>query len=236
MKHFRAAEFMKIQRAPHAWSLTPRKAIAVQRQLARRVSIIKSRQIIRWVAGLDAAFSRDQQFCIAGVVLWDLRETRIVEQCTADRRLTFPYIPGLLSFRELPACLAALRKLRHEPDLLMCDGQGLAHPRRFGIACHLGVIVDLPALGCAKSRLVGAHVEPAQSRGSRVPLLEGGEILGTVLRTQSGIKPVYVSIGHKIDLPTAERIVLDCALKYRLPEPTRQADRLVAMARQNQGR
>ncbi len=179
------------------------------------------------MAGLDAAFSPDEEQCIAGVVLWDVAQWRVVEQQTALRKLTFPYIPGLLSFREIPALVAALRKLRQTPDLLMCDGQGLAHPRSFGIACHLGVLCKLPAVGCAKSLLVGTYEEPLRARGARTPLWHKEEVVGTVLRTQDGIKPVFVSIGHRIDLASAEELVLRCAIKYRLPEPTRLADGLV---------
>jgi deoxyribonuclease V len=129
--------------------------------------------------------------------------------------------------------LAALGKLQQSPDVLLCDGQGLAHPRRFGIACHLGLVCQLPAIGCAKSRLIGAHAELPQPRGSRVPLIDKGETVGEVLRPQTGLGPLYVSLGHKIDLPTAEQIVLDCAVRYRLPEPIRLADRLVAAIRRN---
>ena len=219
---------MRIPRVPHRWSLTPRQAIGVQRAMAACVCPISAQKEFRFIAGLDAAFSSDGCWCLSAVVLWDALEHRLVEQHTARRRLRFPYIPGLLSFREVPALLAALRKLRQTPDLLMCDGQGLAHPRRFGIACHVGVICGLPAVGCAKSRLIGAHNPPAAKRGSRAPLLDRGEVIGTVLRTQTGVKPLYVSIGHKIDLASAQEIVLTCATKYRLPEPTRLADRLVA--------
>jgi deoxyribonuclease V len=219
---------MRIPPAPHPWSLSPRRAIAVQRRLASKVIQETSERKLRWVAGLDAAFSPEGQSCIAAVALWDLREQEV-----AIRRLTFPYIPGLLSFREAPALLAALRKLKRTPDLLMCDGQGLAHPRRFGIACHVGVICQLPAVGCAKSRLVGTHTEPLEKRGSFVPLSDQGEEIGEVVRTQTGVKPIYVSVGHKIGLRTARQIVLECALKYRLPEPTRLADRLVAAIKHN---
>jgi deoxyribonuclease V len=222
---------MKIPRLSHSWSLTPRQAIALQKKMARLVSRIRPRRDLRFIAGLDAAFSADDELCFAAVVLWDRRERLVVEQQTAAHRLIFPYIPGLLSFREIPALLSALRKLKRTPDALMCDGQGLAHPRRFGIACHLGVICQLPAIGCAKSRLVGDHTEPALARGSQTPLTDKGEVIGTVLRTQLGVKPVYVSIGHKIDLLTAKQMVLDCAVRYRLPEPTRLADRLVAAAK-----
>jgi deoxyribonuclease V len=180
---------------------------------------------------LDAAFSRDGRYCLAAAVLWDLVDLVVVERRVATRRLGFPYVPGLLSFREAPALLAALRKLQRAPDVLMCDGQGLAHPRRFGIACHVGLICQRPAIGCAKSLLVGEHdVLPAE-RGARVPLRHRGESVGTVLRTQSGIKPVYVSVGHRMDLATAERLVLACAVRYRLPEPTRLADQWVAQAK-----
>jgi deoxyribonuclease V len=140
-------------------------------------------------------------------------------------------VPGLLSFREAPAVLAALRRLRTVPDALICDGQGLAHPRRFGLACHVGLIADLPAVGCGKSRLCGEHREPGRRRGSRARLVHDGEVVGTVLRTRVGVKPVYVSVGHRIDLPAAERLVLDCAVRFRLPEPTRLADALVGAAK-----
>lgn len=222
---------MKLPRSPHAWKLSPRQAIAVQKKMARLVSPIPSARDINLIAGLDAAFSADGRHCLSAVVLWSQHERRVVEQHTAHRRLMFPYIPGLLSFREIPALLAALRKLKQTPDALMCDGQGLAHPRRFGIACHLGVICDLPAVGCAKSRLIGRHDEPAPARGARAALEDKGHVIGSVLRTQTGVKPVFVSLGHRMDLPTAERLVLDCAVQYRLPEPTRLADRLVALAK-----
>lgn len=219
---------MKIPPAPHRWSVTPRRAAAIQRELAGRVRAVRPRRAIRLVAGLDSAFSADGRHCIGGAVVWDLERRRVVERRIALREARFPYVPGLLSFREAPALLAALRALRTAPDALMCDGHGLAHPRRFGIACHLGVIVGRPTIGCAKSRLIGEYVEPGRRRGARSPLREGGERLGTVLRTREGVKPVFVSVGHRIDLATAERIVLDAATGYRLPEPTRLADRLVA--------
>jgi len=222
---------MKIPRPPHSWRLTPRQAIALQRKMSGLVCRTGSAEGFRFVAGLDGAFSPDGSQCIAGVVLWDLREQRVAEQHTAIGKLSFPYIPGLLSFREIPAWVAALRKLRQPPDVLMCDGQGIAHPRRFGIASHLGVLCGLPAVGCAKSRLVGTHDEPPARRGGGAPLRDKDEVIGTVLRTRTGIRPVYVSVGHHIGLAWAEALVLDCALKYRLPEPTRLADRLVAEAK-----
>ena len=162
-------------------------------------------------------------------MLWDADEQQVSETRTASRRLTFPYVPGLLSFREAPAVIAALRKLRHEPDAIMCDAQGYAHPRRFGLACHIGVIAGRPTVGCAKSLLIGQYREPASLRGSHSALRHGGERIGTVLRTRSEVKPVFVSVGHMIDLASAERLVLRSAVQYRLPEPTRLADKEVRM-------
>jgi deoxyribonuclease V len=218
---------MKIAEAPHGWSVSPGRAIEIQKELATRVRIRSTRGPLRRVAGLDAAFSRDGRFCIAGVVVWDRFSQKIIEQHVARRKLRFPYIPGLLSFREAPALLAALGKLRVVPDALICDGQGIAHPRRFGIACHVGLIAGLPALGCAKSRLTGEHIDPAPARGARAPLFHGGEVVGAVLRTKDSVNPVYISAGHDLDLATAIRLVLQCSAGYRLPEPVRLADQLV---------
>jgi deoxyribonuclease V len=222
---------MKIPRAPHSWHLTPRSAIAVQRRLASMVSMAPNRNTLRFVAGLDAAFSQDGTNCLAGVVLWDALKHCVIEQHTAVRPVRFPYVPGLLSFREAPALLAALRKLRQIPDLLLCDGQGRAHPRQLGIACHLGVLCDLPAIGCAKSRLIGSHAEVAAAQGSHVPLLDEDETIGEVIRTKEGCHPVFVSVGHRMSLAQARKLVLATVTRYRLPEPTRRADRLVAQAR-----
>ncbi len=218
---------MKLPHVPHRWALTPRQAIALQKRFASRITQTAPTNVLRFAAGLDAAFSDDRQYCLSAVVLWDIQERRVVEQCTASRRLSFPYIPGLLSFRETPALLAAMRKLKQAPDVLICDAQGLAHPRRFGLACHVGVLCDLPCIGCAKSRLIGTHTEPASERGATAALMDHEQMIGEVLRTQTNSRPVFLSIGHKMDLPTAERLVLTCAIKYRLPEPTRLADQLV---------
>lgn len=222
---------MRIPRAPHSWRLTPRSAISVQRRLAGEVTVAPNQASLRFVAGLDAAFSQDGTNCIAGVVLWDALKRCVIEQHTAVRPVRFPYVPGLLSFREAPALLAALRKLRQIPDVLLCDGQGRAHPRRFGIACHLGVLCKLPAVGCAKSRLIGSHAEVAAARGSHVPLLDKDELIGEVIRTKEGCQPVFVSVGHRMSLAQARKLVLATVTRYRLPEPTRLADRLVARAR-----
>jgi deoxyribonuclease V len=224
---------MKIPPVPHRWTVTPGQAIAIQKQLASRVVERRPREAIRFVAGADCAFPKGAEQCVAAVVLWDLEKRIVLEEHVAVRKLTFPYVPGLLSFREAPAVLAALRKLQRTPDCLMLDGHGYAHPRRFGIACHVGVICDRPTIGCAKSRLTGLHDEPDRARGSWTPLEGHAVTLGTVLRTRDGVKPVFVSIGHRIDLETAEQVVLDCSVCYRLPEPTRLADRLVAAAKKH---
>jgi deoxyribonuclease V len=222
---------MKIPRPPHNWSVTPKQAIAIQKRLAQLVREVKPPRFLRYIAGVDAAFSPDNQFCLAVVVLWDRENQVSVEQHLGISPLKFPYIPGLLTFREAPAIIKALRNLQRRPDVLLCDGQGIAHPRRLGIACHLGLLTDLPAIGCAKSRLIGSYQEPDEEKGARAPLLIGQEQVGSVIRTRENVKPVFVSIGHKIDLPTAEQIVLTCATRYRLPEPTRLADQLVAAAK-----
>lgn len=225
--HPGAQEAMKIRPAPHAWAVTPAKAMDIQTQLAGRVLQIAPHTLLRLVAGVDAAFSRDDRRCAAAVVLWDVETRTVVEQHVAAGPLRFPYIPGLLSFREVPTVLAALRKLRTPPDVLLYDGHGRAHPRRFGVACHVGVLTDLPAIGCAKSRLIGSHDAPGIARGSTAPLIDSGDVIGSVVRTQDRINPVFVSIGHRMDLQTAEAIVLACATRYRLPEPIRLADHLV---------
>lgn len=222
---------MDVPHAPHRWAVTPAQASAIQRRLASLVRQVPLGREPRFVAGLDAAFSGDDRRCLAAAVVWDMRERTVVEQHIAVRPLRFPYVPGLLSFREGPAVLAALRKLHTPPDVLVYDGHGLAHPRRFGIACHIGVLVDRPTIGCAKSRLVGAYRDPRSRRGSVATLRDDHEVIGSVLRTQDGIRPVFVSVGHRIDLRDAQRIVLACANRYRLPEPTRLADQLVGAAK-----
>ena len=216
-----------IPRPAHRWSVTPAQVIAIQKRLAGHVLRHRPTGRIRYVAGVDAAFPGGDT-CVTAAVVWDLRRAHAVEEACASRPLRFPYVPGLLSFREAPAILAALRRLKTPVDALMCDGHGLAHPRGFGLACHLGVLCDLPCIGCAKSRLVGDHAAPAVVRGARVPLRHRGRVVGTVLRTKDGVNPIYVSIGHRMDLRAAASLALRCVTRYRLPEPTRLADRLVS--------
>jgi len=205
----------------------------LQARLAGRVLIQPLRREPRWIAGLDAAFSPDDSLCLGAVVVWDRLAGREAESHVVACPLRFPYVPGLLSFREAPALLKALRRLRIRPDLLMCDGQGLAHPRRFGLACHIGILADLPALGCAKSVLVGAAQPLAPDRGSISDLIDQSQIVGRVVRTRDGVRPVIVSVGHRLTLTNAVHVTLRCCLGRRLPEPTRLADALVSRARKD---
>jgi len=205
----------------HEWNLNAAAAARLQNELRQRVITTNQTGEVCTVAGVDSGFAGDAVQAAIVVLAYPTMETREVR--TAQRPLTFPYVPGLLSFREAPAVLAAAAALTGEPDLIMVDGQGIAHPRRFGIASHLGVLLDRPTIGCAKSRLVGHH-EPVGSRpGDFACLSDRGEIVGAALRTKAGANPIYVSIGHKIDLPAAIKYVLATCRGYRLPEPTRRA-------------
>ena len=225
---------MHLRPAPHRWNMSPAQAIATQKRLASRVSCQSAQTSFELVAGADVAFSEDGHRCIAGVVVWDIRRRRVIESRVANGPLRFPYVPGLLSFREAPTLLRAIRRLTTTPDAFLFDGQGVAHPRRFGLACHMGVLIGLPAAGCGKSRLIGEHRDPGLRRGCRQPLKHEGERIGTVLRTRDGVKPVYVSVGHRMSLDQAVRLVLRCGNGYRLPEPTRLADQLVARAKRGE--
>ena len=215
----------------HTWPRTARSAIALQKKLAPLIRLWPIPPDVRLVAGADAAFSRDGRDVIAGVVVWDLAESKVLEQRTARVPCRFPYIPGLLTFRELPGLLAAFRKLRTRPEVVLYDGHGLAHPRRMGISCALGLWLQIPTVGCAKSRLCGTYAEPPPARGNASPLWHAGEQVGVVLRTRDGVKPVFVSPGHLSDHESGVRLVLAAATKYRLPEPSRLAHQLVSAAR-----
>ena len=179
------------------------------------------------MAGADISFDRRSPELHAAVVVLDAESLDVVEIAGVRAKARFPYVPGYLSFREIPPLLEAFAKLEAVPDLIICDGQGRAHPRRFGLACHLGVLLDLPTLGCAKSRLIGDYREPGPRRGAHTQLRDGGEVIGEVVRTRSGVKPVFVSVGHRVCLETARRSVLRLAVRYRLPAPVRAAHREV---------
>lgn len=209
----------------HSWSVTPRQAVEIQHRLAARVVRRWSGSPVHLVAGADCAFSPDDSLCTAAVVVWDLLKRTEVETKSVCSEIQFPYISGLLAFREAPVMVMALERLEIRPQLLICDGHGIAHPRRFGLASHVGTLADIPTIGCAKKRLCGSFECPDIERGSRSLLLDRGQIVGTVLRTRTAVKPVFVSIGHRIDLTMAERIILSCTARYRLPEPLRMAHR-----------
>lgn len=212
----------------HSWDLSPREAFKIQERLRNYVMIEPlSEDGLRWVGGVDASYSKDRIY--AAIVVMEYGTGELVERATAEFALTYPYIPGLLSFREAPAYLAALEKLSQLPDLLIVDGHGSAHPRGFGLACHLGVLLDLPTIGCAKSPLVGEYSSLAEPVGSTSDVVEKGQILGMAVRTRAGVKPVFVSVGHRVDLASAVRLVLACTRGYKLPEPTRQAHILAKM-------
>ncbi len=212
----------------HRWDVSPQEAIAIQERL--RPAVIDQDKLgrVRYVAGLDIGFQEKNTITRAAVAVLTYPDLQLVEHIVDHRPTSFPYVPGLLSFREAPAALDALAKLEIRPDLLLCDGQGLAHPRRFGLACHIGLLADIPAVGVAKTRLIGQHEPVLESRGSWQPLWLEGEMVGAVLRTRTNVKPVYVSIGHRISLETAIDYVMACTPKYRLPETTRWAHRLAS--------
>lgn len=209
------------------WNLTPRQAIRCQERLRERVVLDDDFGSIRFVAGADLAFDPDTNVAVAGVIVYRFPELQEVERRTARRKLRFPYIPGLLSFRESPVLLAAFARLRTDPDVILIDGHGRAHPRLFGIACHIGVLFDKPAIGCAKSLLVGEHEEPGPKAGAMAPLLFRGERVGTVLRTRDNVKPIFVTQGHRVSLDYAVRLVQQTLDGLRIPKPTREADHYV---------
>lgn len=216
------------RREIHSWNVTPTEAIALQRRLAIRISEAPLTYDVRYIAGGDCAFAHNGMTLIAGWVVWDLAHRCIVEEVASSQPCYFPYVPGLLSFREAPGMLNAARQLKTHIDAYMVDGQGRAHPRRIGLASHLGLWLDRPTVGCGKSRLCGEFVEPGMRRGASRRLVHQGETIGRVVRTRDGIKPLFVSVGHRVTLDDAVRLVLKCGNGYRLPEPTRLADQLVA--------
>uniref|UniRef100_B8HRY3 Endonuclease V n=1 Tax=Cyanothece sp. (strain PCC 7425 / ATCC 29141) TaxID=395961 RepID=B8HRY3_CYAP4 len=219
---------MPLPQAPLDWPKTPTEAIALQEQLRSQVIRVDRLPEIHTVAGVDVGFEDEGRTTRAAVAVLNWPQLQLQTQAIARQPTCFPYIPGLLSFREIPTVLVALAQLPLLPDLLLCDGQGIAHPRRFGIACHLGVLLDCPTIGVAKSRLIGHHAEVSQARGDWQPLIDREEIIGAVLRTRPRTKPLYISTGHRISLERAIAYVMSCTPRYRLPETTRQAHRLAS--------
>jgi len=213
---------VKLERL-HSWQVSPAEALGIQQRLAAQVSKNSEVIIPHLIAGVDIAVGKEQGMAKAAVVVLNYPGLRVVETKVVQGRLDFPYIPGLLSFREAPLTLAACEKLTVTPDLILVDGQGVAHPRRFGLASHLGLFLNTPTIGCAKSRLCGSHEGLGVEPGSYAEVVDRGEIIGVALRTKLGVKPIYVSIGHKIDLQAAVYWVMKCCHGYRLPEPTRLA-------------
>ena len=214
---------MRLERL-HEWDVTPVEAIALQKELAPRVVREGDPGDVRLVAAADLAFvdrrwPQQPRRGRAAVVLMRYPELDVIEEQVVEGDVGFPYVPGLLSFREAPLLAQALERLQGTPDLLLIDGHGYAHPRRFGLASHVGLMAELPTIGCAKSRLCGEHGEPGRTRGSKVELRHGGEVIGAVLRTRDGVKPIYVSVGHKIGLDAAVQWALRLAPRFRLPEP-----------------
>ncbi|MCG8067082.1 MAG: deoxyribonuclease V [Candidatus Thiodiazotropha taylori] len=213
----------------HPWNLIPKDAIALQKQLSSQVIQVDQMRNPQRIAGVDVGFEAAGKVTRAAIAILEFPSLQLVEQAIARVPTRFPYIPGLLSFREVPAILQAIEKLSGPPDLLLCDGQGLAHPRRFGLACHLGLLTDIPSIGVAKTRLIGTHEALSQKKGSWLPLIDRDEVIGAVVRSRSGVKPIYVSIGHRISLSSAVNYVLAATTRYKLPETTRAAHHLASV-------
>ncbi len=232
----RRAGLMLVSMPLEEWSVTPARAREIQLELRGRVERTDRLPELRRIAGADVGIDPVRKQVIAGVVVFGFPGLEELERAWAVRPLEFPYIPGLLSFREIPVLLAAFGRLEKLPDLVFYDGHGYAHPRRFGISCHLGVLLDRPTVGCAKSRLIGEYTEPASAAGSWSPLLDEGEMIGAVVRTRAGCRPIFVSIGHRISLPRAVELTLAVCDGHRIPRPTREADRYVRRLRQARDR
>lgn len=217
-------------RTLHSWTVSPQEAVTIQLALRSQLQLHGTGPFAT-VAGIDVAYDKRSKLMYAGAVVMSADGCELLDYATATASAEFPYIPGLLSFREIPAVIEAWQQLKTPPDCLICDGHGLAHPRRFGLACHLGLVLDLPSIGCAKSLLVGTYREPRARRGSVAPLLDQGEQIGVVLRTKDRVAPVFVSQGDRIGLDAAVRTVLATCRGYRLPEPQRRAHLLVTKMR-----
>ncbi len=207
----------------HPWNLTPAQARELQTRLATRIQLTGTVRNPSSIAGIDVSVSRSSRKGRAAITVLDYSSLKLIDNAIYEGEISFPYIPGLLSFREAPLIIEAWKKLNVRPDVIMMDGQGIAHPRRCGIASHLGLMLDVPTIGCAKSRLIGIAADPAKKAGGITPLVDGDEIIGAVVRTKDGVKPLYISIGHKIAIEHCIEIVLNCCRGYRLPEPVRMA-------------
>lgn len=208
----------------HSWKVTSQQAVAIQKRLARRVDRKHRLPTPQWVAGADISLTQDSREAFAGIVVLNARTLEIAEEYFMKGEIDFPYVPGLLSFREAPLLLKLFKKVSPAPQLVFFDGQGIAHPRRLGLASHMGLFLNCPTVGCAKSRLIGTHRESGLKKGCRARLRDdAGQIIGSVVRTRENCKPVFVSVGHQIDLETAVRWTLRCTTRYRIPEPTRLA-------------
>jgi deoxyribonuclease V len=220
----------------HEWGLAPREAVELQKSLRERVRLAPLKKKIKTVAGADISFNKFSPVVWAAVVVLSLPSLEVVEEAGVVSETKFPYVPGLLSFRETPSVLEAWAKLKTEPDAVMFDGQGIAHPRRVGIASHVGLLINRPTFGCAKSVLVGKYEEPEEERGSWTPMVDpkNGETVGAALRTKTRTHPIYVSPGHLIDLEGAIKLTLACDGGYRQPEPTRRAHLLVNAMRRGE--
>jgi deoxyribonuclease V len=208
---------------PHSWALSPKEAIVLQKTLAERVLIQPLPARLKIVGAEDISYSKHSDLLMAVILTFKWPGLELLESVHHVCRATFPYVPGLLSFREVPPLLEAYSKLGRKPDVLLCDAQGIAHPRKFGLAAHLGLCLELPTVGCAKSRLCGSHDDPPLKKGSSTPLILNGEQVGIVFRTRDGVKPVYISPGHLSDLKSSKRLVDRCVRRYRIPEPLRLA-------------
>ncbi|MEN6465097.1 MAG: deoxyribonuclease V [Syntrophaceae bacterium] len=221
----------------HNWDVCYADAVSLQYELAGRIVLEDERPAkLKKIAGADISYSKNDDLFFAAVVVLDAATMEVIEESSSIDRVSFPYIPGLLSFREAPVLLKAFEKIGSKPDIVMFDGQGIAHPRRMGLASHMGLFLDIPALGCAKKKLVGDFAEPGIKKGSWSELVHRGERIGAALRTKDKVKPVFISPGHRIGFSRAIETALACCRGYRIPEPTRQAHLLVNRLRlQNQG-
>jgi deoxyribonuclease V len=211
----------------HPWNINEEEAIDLQQRLASFVERNDRIGDIKTVAGVDVAYAKNSNKLIAAAVVIDFNSLNVIQKIVVEDTVQFPYIPGLFSFRELPAIAKSLELLQITPDLIICDGQGIAHPRRFGLACHVGVTFDIPTIGCGKNILLGTHDEVGEIKGDYSPVFDNGEIIANALRTRDNVKPLYLSTGHRVALCKASKIILNLCRKYRLPETTRISNSIV---------